>query len=96
MAAQTWDTQLVAQIVSTGVANTTSIGVGSVSVVQSAQLKPPYTIVFGVGAPPSLLTIGAGNQATTIDSLGATTLTFTGPVVGTTIQIETDTTLTGL
>ena len=48
MAAQTWDIQLVAQIVSTGVGNTTSTGIGSGTAVTAVLLSPPYSLVFGV------------------------------------------------
>ena len=96
MAAQTWDIQLLAAVAVTGVGNTTSIGVGSATAVAAAQLKPPYSLVFGVGAEPSQLVIASASQATTVTGPGPTTLDFTGPLPGTTIQIETDTTPTGL
>lgn len=92
MAAQTWDIQLVAQLVRTGAANTASDSFGSASVVQQVRLNPPYSLVFGVGAEPSTVVIAAASQGTVMDVPGATTLDFTGPVAGTTIQIETGTT----
>lgn len=91
MAAQTWDTQLVAQIVSTGVGNTTSTGVGGASVVSPVSLKLPLSMTFAVSAPPSQLAIAAASQATTATFAGATTLDVAGAVPGTTIQIETNT-----
>ena len=92
MAAQTWDIQLVAQIVSTGVGNTTSTGIGSASTVAAVLLSPPYSLVFGVGAEPSQLVIAAGSQATTVTGPGPTQLTFTGPVPGMTVDIVSPTT----
>ena len=91
MAAQTWDTQLVAQIVSTGVGNTTSTGVGGGSVVSPVSLKLPLTMTFGVTAPPSQLDIAAASQATTAVFAGATTLDVAGALPGTSIVIETNT-----
>lgn len=87
MAAQTWDIQLVASIVSTGIGNTTSVGVGSASVVAAVQLKPPYSLVFGLGAEPSQVEIAAASQATVVDSLGPTTLDVSGALPGTAIEI---------
>ena len=92
MAAQTWDIQLVAQIVSTGVGNTTSTSEGTANVVAQVQLKPPYSLVFDVTASPTIVGIAAASQATVVDVPGATALTFTGPLAGTTVEIVSPTT----
>lgn len=88
MAAQTWDTQLVAQVPVTGVGNTASDSFGAVSIIATAILKPPYSLVFGVTAPPSQLVIAAASQATTVTGPGPTTLDVAGPMAGTTVEIE--------
>lgn len=92
MAAQTWDMQLLAQLVRTGAGDTASDSFGAVSVVAAVQLKPPYSLVFGAQAEPSTLVIAAASQGTTVDVPGATTLEFTGPVAGTSIDIVSPTT----